>query len=734
MDFQRATERRDDSPESGIVTPLSRNGYTDLSLLFTCLADFQRDIQECSDTRAILALTQNYLERLRLFDAVAFYLVDGPSWDFKLQWVSPASHREVLENFVQASIRQGTFAWALRQSRTLEIKGKNVGSEGRLFLHSMGTRFHTHGMFVGWLKSEDPNALHYLPLNLLSILLVSSAYAMENQRLHLAIRRHNQNLQETIELRTRELVEANRALKQEISERQRSQEDLAQEKELLSTTLRSIADGVIATDLEGKVRLFNSSAQRLLGLGNEDFRGQLLREVFSISQAQTGRPIEDLVGQVLQSGTPLDVQQAILHQARQKAERLTAFSASPIGTEPGQRFGVIVVFRDITAHEKLASEMLKASKLESLGILAGGIAHDFHNILTSIIGNLSLSTRYPQDAKALSWMDNAMKASLRAKDLTQQLLTFAKGGEPIKKAALLPELIIESAQFGLHGSNIHVVFELPDNLWAAEADTGQISQVIQNIVINSVQAMPVGGNLYISASNVVVEEEKSLPLPPGRYVQIRVRDEGIGIPPKLLSRIFDPFFTTKQHGSGLGLATCYSIIKKHRGHISVASVPGEGSTFDIHLPAAQEKPRETKPQRKLQLFEGHGRILVMEDEPDLQLFLQAMLQRLGYSVEVVGEGATAVERLVEGLESEKPFDAAILDLTIRGGLGGKETIGLLRNHQPGIKAIVSSGYSNDPVMAEFEKHGFDASVSKPYQVEELARALHDLIGERSHNP
>jgi two-component system cell cycle sensor histidine kinase/response regulator CckA len=374
--------------------------------------------------------------------------------------------------------------------------------------------------------------------------------------------------------------------------------------------------------------------------------------------------------------------------------------------------------------------MLKAQKLESLGILAGGIAHDFNNLLTSVIGNLSLMELYARSGKdVIGLLEETRNASQQTKSLTQQLLTFSKGGEPVRKQVCISKLVRDAVRFALSGSRVRYELSTPDDLWWAEIDEGQIHQVINNLLINAEQAMPRGGELEVSAENVVVQANDTLPLKGGKYVKISIRDHGVGIPEKFLDRIFDPYFSTKPQGSGLGLAITYSVVRKHKGHINVESELGVGTTFHLYLPASDrqifvlEEMKEERPRT------GRGRVLLMDDQPDIRKMVKRMLTHLGYQVEVAGNGQEAIALYQEAVKSPEAFDAVILDLTIPGGMGGKEVIQKLREIDPQVKAIVSSGYANEAVMSDYEQYGFRGVVAKPYEIKELSEIVSKVIDE-----
>jgi len=397
---------------------------------------------------------------------------------------------------------------------------------------------------------------------------------------------------------------------------------------------------------------------------------------------------------------------------------------------------IMSILRDISWRKKIEEEFLRSSKLDSISVLAGGIAHDFNNLLTGIIGNISLAMAYvtPQD-RVYNILSNLEKASLKAKDLTQHLLTFAKGGAPIKDIVSLPVLIRDSASFALSGSNFRGDFSIADNICLVEADEGQISQVIHNLVLNAEQAKPADGIIRISAENLNVTDELHLPLKDGKYAAISVNDRGSGIHKENISRIFDPYFTTKERGSGLGLATVYSIIKNHGGLITVDSDTEAGTTFKVYLPASQKQVKAfpvtnigEKP------VTGKGRIMVMDDEEIIRDTAGSMLTTLGYEVNCAKDGAEAINLYKKAQLEREPFALIIMDLTIQGGMGGKEAILKLREIDPDVRVIVSSGYSEDALMSDYKKHGFSAVIAKPYKLAELSKIVQKVISKSKVNP
>ncbi len=363
-----------------------------------------------------------------------------------------------------------------------------------------------------------------------------------------------------------------------------------------------------------------------------------------------------------------------------------------------------------------------------MGVLAGGIAHDFNNILTAIIGNLSLAKlQLNPDHPSYNRIENAEKASARAQDLTQQLLTFSKGGAPVKQIASIEEIIRDSVAFILSGSNVKANLSFSKHIPTVEVDAGQISQVVQNLIINADQAMPDGGSIEIDVQLEKISTKNSLPIQPGNYVVIKVQDQGIGIAKEYLDKIFDPFFTTKQSGSGLGLATSYSILQKHGGLITVDSTLGKGTIFKIYLPASKGTfVSEKSEQMDLGALKGKGRILIMDDEVLIHETISGMLSQAGYEIEISKDGYEMLEKYKQAMEKGEPFDVVFMDLTIPGSMGGKEAIKELLKIDAYATAVVSSGYSSDPVMAEYQEFGFKACLRKPYRIEEIMNVMQTL--------
>jgi PAS domain S-box-containing protein len=506
------------------------------------------------------------------------------------------------------------------------------------------------------------------------------------------------------------------------------------EKEKTHITLRSIGDGVIATDNDGKVLLINKVAEQLTGWPEKEALGRDLSEIFRIINEQTGEPCRSPVEEVLDSMDVIELANHTILVTRSGREIVIADSAAPILGEYEEIVGVVLVFRDETEKRRAREEILKAHKLESLGTLAGGIAHDFNNLLTGIIGNISLAKlRIEEDHDAINYLINALNASDKAQGLTQQLLTFSRGGAPVTKPGSIGDLIQETSTFITSGTNVKFRFDLEDGLWPVEMDKGQMSQVLNNLIINAQQAMPTGGIIQVRAKNVTITGEERIPLPAGRYVRVKVKDSGVGIGQGELKSIFTPYYSTKEKGHGLGLAVSYSIIMKHQGYISAASKVGYGSTITFWLPASEKQQVFVSENVGKTADSGLAgkRILVMDDEDYIRNLCQQMLSRLRCEVQCVSNGQEAIAAYKRHKEEGQPFDLLLLDLTIPAGMGGKEAIQEISLIDPDVAAIVFSGYANDPIMAEYKEHGFTGVLPKPFDIEKLTEVLTEVLIRKS---
>ena len=503
-----------------------------------------------------------------------------------------------------------------------------------------------------------------------------------------------------------ELTELSRTLESRVEIRTA---ELAQTTERLAVTLRSIGEGVIVVGPEGRILSLNRHAELLTGHTEEGAVGRPLESVYRLTEEQSGQVIP-----VPRSGfAEIQSRQGVLHNADGDSIPV-GDTIAPITNEDGRALGVVLAFHDLTQQREIEQSRIRSSKLESLGVLAGGLAHDFNNLLTTIRGNLGLlELDLEEGSEQMDVLQQALMAVDRSAELAGRLLTFSRGGDPVKEVVSISRLLEEAGELAFSGSQVKLELELAEELWSAELDQGQIRQVINSILLNAVQASSEGDVVRVTAQNVVLDEMDELP--PGRYLKIGVIDQGVGISAENLGRIFDPYFTTRELGSGLGLTTAYSIVRRHGGAIEVDSELGEGSTFAIYLPAWGESGSIEKPALK---NPGRPSVLVLEDEVQVRELLSRMLERLGYEAVACEDGKEVLERY-----KERPFDFVILDLTVPGGLGGAKTFSRLRELDPEVHGIVSSGYSDDPVMADYRAYGFRDALPKPYNLQALQAVL-----------
>lgn len=507
----------------------------------------------------------------------------------------------------------------------------------------------------------------------------------------------------------------------DITQRKLAEDAVLAEKERLAVTLASIADAVVATDARARVTLMNRVAEELTGWPLSEASGRPLGEIFRAVDDQTREPVENPAERVLSSGETIDLVTHTCLVHRDGTERTIADSAAPIKGRDGTTLGVVLVFRDTTEERKVAEAMQRAARLDSLGVLAGGIAHDFNNLLTGVYGYVDLARSEAKGAEVREYLEETLSTVNRARALTMQLLTFAKGGAPVRRVVPLTPFLQDTVRFALSGSNVTCGFSLADGLWACDVDRNQVGQVIDNVVINAQQAMPNGGALEVAARNVVVRPGEVAGLAPGNYVRLSFEDTGIGIPKDVLPRIFDPFYTTKTKGHGLGLATCHSIVTRHGGCIEAESIPGHGSTFHVYLPAASETAavQDPLPTR----HHGQGVMVVVDDEEVVRTGVGKMLERMGYAVACRSDGREAVELIAAEAGAGRPIAGMICDLTIPGGMGGKETVAEVRKINHEIPVFVMSGYADDDVMKAPGEHGFTGSIAKPFTMSDLAEML-----------
>jgi PAS domain S-box-containing protein len=515
----------------------------------------------------------------------------------------------------------------------------------------------------------------------------------------------------------------------DISARKRTEKKLRESEQRYRALVEAAPDIIYSLSIEdGSITSLNPAFEKIMGWSSDDWLGKPLTDLI---HPQDAPQAVDKFRQVLNGEITPPFELRL--RTKSEVEMIGEFIAAP-EIKNGKVEKVVGFVRDVTDRKRMEEELLKGQKLESIGILAGGIAHDFNNILAAIVGNLSLGKLYVQATdKVFELLDDAEKAAFRAKDLTARLITFAQGGGPIKKKISLGDLVRSACEAAVRGSAVRCEIDLPDDLWEVEVDEGQMVQVFNNIFLNAEQAMPDGGTILVKAENLIAGDGLGLPLQTGPYVKVSIEDQGPGIAPENLPRIFDPFFTTRSNASGLGLASSYSIIKRHGGYITAESQAGRGAAFRVFLPASGVPGVQSS-----KTVEGRtgsrSRILVMDDEDMVRKVVVQMLSHLGYAVDVASDGREAVEKYEEGLALHRPFDLVILDLTVPGGIGGKEAVSRLREIDPGVKALVASGYSDDPVVTRFWEHGFQGVIAKPFRIDELHELLNQVLGNETGRP
>ncbi len=547
-----------------------------------------------------------------------------------------------------------------------------------------------------------------------------------NMRLFISFFTHAANSDKPIQRKAVQFMEfdkmaeyANKMLEDKI----RAQQELLNEKEQLQVTIRSIGDGVITADRTGKLELMNIVAEQLTGWTQEEAVGKSLSEVFHIINGKTGEVSRDPVALVLSEDRIIGLEKNTILISKNGEKYNIADSAAPIKDTGKKIRGVVLVFRNITEQLKIESELIRSRKLESVGVLAGGIAHDFNNILTGLFGNIELAKmNISKKHKAYPYIKTADKVLHRTIRLTKQLLTFARGGDPILDSVNIKRLVETSISRVLSGSNINVEIDLQENLREIQADEEQIGQVISNLLINAKEAMAGEGRICIKAENISNTTDNINGSLSGDFVRLYIRDEGSGISDEIIGKMFDPYFSTKETGNGLGLATSHSIISRHNGHISAESEPGAGALFTILLPVGKQPLKQSD-----QVSGGADKntelpavnILIMDDEEIVRNVAAAMLEKSGSTVEFASAGEEAVNKYISAGKAGRPFDVVFMDLVIPGGMGGKEAVKRILAVNPEANVIVSSGYSTDPVLANFREYGFKGRIIKPFKMANL---------------
>ncbi len=552
-------------------------------------------------------------------------------------------------------------------------------------------------------RNSNRSILESLSLEEKNIALIDSLNSEVNKR------------EEKIENRTQQLREKNKSLSTVIDKQMETTEKLKQLNVDLEATLLAIPDLMMEFDEHGTIlELWASDSKLLLG-PKESMLSKNVSDVFSKKAAL--KVMSDIGKAKLSGKSHGEVILTELHNRQHWFELSTSLKLQAKGN-----YHFLMLFRDITEKKRMEDELFNMKKLESVGVLAGGIAHDFNNLLTSILGRIELAAKSieEEDNVATSLLSEAKEATHRAAKLTQQFLTFSKGGDPVKDITSLVELIKESSDFVLLGSQIKCAYSFARDLWMVHADSGQVGQVIQNITLNAKEAMIDGGQIEFRCENVDKEQSRNIPgIKEGDYVCITIKDYGVGIAPEIIDKIFDPYYTTKEDGSGLGLATCHAIVKKHLGKIFVISHPGEGTTFTIYLPAVIHAQIVESSEFHAQTVIEKKRVLVMDDDQTVRDIAEMQLRKLGHNAVTVEEGEQAIETYLAAKDKGSPFDLVIMDLTIRGGMGGADTIKTLHSIDKSAKVVVASGYSNDPVMANYKEYGFCTALAKPFDLDML---------------
>jgi len=497
---------------------------------------------------------------------------------------------------------------------------------------------------------------------------------------------------------------------------------LGESEEKYRSIFEAAASLIVSIDEHGTILDCNGRIQQLLNYTQDEVVGRYMSWIIHPDYLTEA---EQALGNVLAEGTIREEQLKMVEKNGAIID--ISISFSPLRDENGNCIRAVCMVEDITEKRRTAAELRKIQRLESIGTLAGGIAHDFNNILTAIMGNISLAKTYTDPDNISTRLDAAQKATTRAKELTQQLLTFSTNHTPFKRAVSVVKLLRDSASFSLRGSNVKCELAMPDDLWTVRIDEERMSQAISNLIVNADQAMPDGGIVRVSAKNIVLEPENALSLRAGKYVEISVEDTGMGIPGQHLRNIFDPYFTTRDKASGLGLAIAYSIVREHNGRITVESGLEFGTNLYVYIPASPEESLEEKETPEEEFTMGAGKVLIMDADEQIRDLTHEMLNNTGYEVTVAEEGAEMIELYRQAKESGCPFDVVMMDLTVPGGMGGEEAIRKIMKIDPEIRAIISSGYSDNLVMVNFQQFGFRAAITKPYSVEQLSMVLHRVM-------
>ncbi len=717
---------------------LLKNQHYDLILLDLSLADTQgietlEALREFTDDEVLIVLTGEQDEQLSL------KALQAGAQDYLFK---DTLNGEVLRRSIRYSIE--------RANMLKKVEAQAVEMRHREMLLRRIFDANTDAMLILTpqyeIKFLNPAAGRLLDADIQSLIGETFPFELDSkQTTELEIPGPN-NSTRLVELSAADLIwegeSARLATLRDITLRSRHAErNLKREKERLSVTLDSISDAVITIDDKGAVDRINQEASRIIGIQNDEAIGKPLSEILHLQDPKTGKLISDPGERLLNQTKQQTLLEFGISPTRDSKDHIfvNADMRCILDDEDGH-YGCVVVLRDITQHKLAAEEFLKSEKLQSISLLAGGIAHDFNNILSAILGNISVvRANISDENEHANRLLAAEKAALQATSLTQQLLTFSKGGAPVLESATINQILEDCADFILRGSNVRCEIEHTPDTWAVDADQGQIAQVVNNLLINADQSMPNGGLIRIKLSNCKLEKDEVPTLKSGKYLEIQISDQGVGIAPENLTRIFDPYFTTKENGNGLGLASSYSIIKSHNGMMTVDSEVDKGSRFSIYLPKGNNTSKapfenivkESSNDEKA-IKAGHGRILIMDDMEAMMMVAGEIISMLGYEVEFATNGEEAIHAYKTAKETGKAFDAVVFDLTVPGGMGGEEAAEILIEYDPGLLAIASSGYSNTNVMSDFSDSPFTAVVPKPYRIKEMSDALNEVLSKKSN--
>lgn len=607
-------------------------------------------------------------------------------------------------------------------------------AEGKRFCGMESVRKNMAGEIVHmWLRFAIPSEDDDFKNLLMCISDITERKIMEKELLQ-----HQQYLEQIVERRTKALNDTVEKLKEEISMRKSAEELAKNTAQRYLSLVDNAGDAIIHAGTQGYILDVNKKAEELSGYAKEELLSMHYGALFTpCDLPHVDAPNGNHGGEhgyVFEKESPMAYGISLL---RKDGKTIPVEATSSTIVHGSERISQIIL-RDVSYRKKIEEEVQKSQRLESIGVLAGGIAHDLNNILTALLGNLYVAmAKSEENSEACAILRDTEHIVDKAKNLSRQLLTFSKGGAPVMKPASMNSILRDSIDFSMSTYNAVCDTSIQDGLWTVNADEGQIVQVMNNIILNAVQSMDDGGTIKITCENITVTGDMKIPLPGGNYVRVIVKDTGFGIPADLQSKIFDPYFTTKPDGNGLGLSICYSIVKKHDGYVTVESVEGKGSAFSVYLPAGKagaaqsELPSRLNGKPGLNREDNCGgytcneakRILFMDDDPSIRDGIAAILTLEGYKVDLAIDGSEAIELYKRSKQQSKPHDAVIMDLTVPGGMGGRTAVSELRKIDPNVKAIVASGYYDDPVMANYSKFGFVGVVVKPYNVAELMEAI-----------